>query len=72
MGMSETLELTVTGMTCGGCESAVTRTLQRVKGVEQVTASHASNSVAVTFDAGTITPSAIRTTIEALGYDVAP
>ncbi len=70
--MSEILELTVNGMTCGGCENAVTRMLQQVKGVERVKASHAANQVEVTFDAGTVTPTVIRTTIEALGYDVAP
>ena len=67
-----TIQLTVTGMTCGGCENAVKRTLQQVIGVQQVTASHASNAVSVTFDASTVTPAVIRTTIETLGYAVAP
>jgi copper chaperone CopZ len=70
--MSETLQLTVTGMTCGGCENAVTRSLQRITGVEGVTASHDASMVAVTFDAAKVTPLLIRETIEALGYDVAP
>ena len=70
--MSETLQMTVTGMTCGGCENAVTRSLQRITGVEEVTASHDASMVAVTFDAAKVTPSLIKETIEALGYDVAP
>jgi copper chaperone CopZ len=69
--MSETLQLGVTGMTCGGCENAVRRALARVNGVQEVTASHASNMVAVTFDASAVTPTVIRQTIEALGYQVA-
>ena len=69
--MPETLQLTVTGMTCGGCENAVKRALSRVNGVEEVTASHASSQVGITFDAGKVTPAVIRQTIEALGYQVA-
>jgi copper chaperone CopZ len=70
--MAATLELVVKGMTCGGCENAVTRTLQQVRGVEAVTASHAANAVGVTFDASTVTPQTIRKAIEELGYRVEP
>jgi copper chaperone CopZ len=70
--MAETLQLTVTGMTCGGCENAVKRTLTQLRGVRDVRASHAANSVNVTFEEADITPAAIRTAIEGLGYQVAP
>jgi copper chaperone len=70
--MTEMLQLTVTGMTCGGCEAAVTRVLSRVAGVESVTADHNANMVGVTFDPERVTPSVIRQEIEGLGYDVAP
>jgi len=43
------LQLRVTGMTCGGCENAVKRTLQKLDGVTEVTASHAQEAVGVTF-----------------------
>jgi copper chaperone len=69
--MSETLQLTVTGMTCGGCENAVTRAVRRLDGVEAVTASHVASQVAVTFDGGKVTAGMIRERIEALGYTVA-
>jgi copper chaperone len=69
--MSETLQLTVTGMTCGGCENAVKFSLKRINGVEDVSASHKANVVDVTFDQNRVTPEVIRTTIEALGYQVA-
>jgi copper chaperone CopZ len=70
--MSETLQLSVTGMTCGGCENAVKRTLLQTDGVEEVTASHAENLVGVTFDPAKVTPVVLREKIESLGYDVAP
>ena len=70
--MTEMLQLTVTGMTCGGCEQAVTKVLSNVDGVESVTADHTVNMVGVTFDPERVTPTVIRQQIEGLGYDVAP
>jgi copper chaperone len=70
--MSETLQLTVTGMTCGGCEHAVKKALQQVEGVEDVTASHRASQVGVTFDAARVTRDRLKEKIEALGYSVAP
>ena len=70
--MSEMLQLSVTGMTCGGCENAVKRSLLQTEGVEEVTASHDANLVGVTFDPAKVTPTVLREKIEALGYDVAP
>ena len=70
--MSESLQLTVTGMTCGGCENAVRRTLQQVDGVEDVSASHAAGTVGIRFDPGKVTPALIKERIELLGYNVAP
>ena len=70
--MAETLDLTVTGMTCGGCENAVKRTLSKLNGVTDVTASHAEDRVQVIFDETRLTPAAIRTAVEGLGYQVAP
>jgi len=49
--MADTLQLKVTGMTCGGCETAVRRTLEKLDGVEEVTASHAAGLVGIRFDA---------------------
>ena len=68
--MSEKVQLTVTGMTCGGCENAVKRALQQLPGVHEVSASHLGNEVHVTFDEATVTPQTIRERIEALGYSV--
>ena len=70
--MSETLQLTVTGMTCGGCENAVRKALTQLDGVEDVSASHAAQLVGVTFDATKVTREMLKARIEALGYAVAP
>jgi len=69
--MMDTLTLTVTGMTCGGCENAVKRGLARLDGVGDVAASHADARVVVTFDPSRVSPDQIRARIGAMGYDVA-
>jgi copper chaperone CopZ len=66
--MTETLHLKVTGMTCGGCENAVKKALMKLTGVEKVGASHASEAVTVDYEPELVTPSAIRASIDALGY----
>ena len=68
--MSEKVQLTVTGMTCGGCENAVKRAVRQLAGVEEVTASHAANQVDVTFDGSKVNAGMIRERIETLGYGV--
>jgi copper chaperone CopZ len=68
--MSETLRLHVTGMTCGGCENAVKRSLLQLAGVKDVTASHREAMVGVTYDTGKVTPAMIEERIERLGYRV--
>ena len=70
--MADTLQLKVTGMTCGGCENSVRRTLQQLDGVEDVAASHTAGTVGVRFDPGKVTPSLLKERIELLGYTVAP
>ena len=70
--MLQTLQLTVTGMTCGGCESAVTRVLGQIDGVEDVSASHAANLVGVVYDTERVTRAILKERIEELGYVVAP
>lgn len=67
--MSE-LKLTVTGMTCGGCENAVKRAVGKLDGVAEVTASHADSAVSVTYDSDKVQVPAIREKIESLGYHV--
>lgn len=68
--MADTLELTVTGMTCGGCENAITRTLTRIDGVSAATAARQANHVSVTYDPSRVTAADIKARIADLGYAV--
>jgi copper chaperone CopZ len=69
--MPETIQLTVTGMTCGGCEAAVGRALGQLPGVSTVSASHREARVEVTFDPDRVDAAQIRARIADLGYSVA-
>ena len=69
--MTEQLTLTVTGMTCGGCENAVKRVLSMVEGVSNVTASHNDNRVTLDLDTSTTNREAVAKAIERAGYRVA-
>ena len=67
-GMSDTIRLKVTGMTCSGCEAAVSRALRQLPGVDDVNASHAAEQVSVTFAPSRVTLADIGERIAALGY----
>ena len=68
----EQLILNVTGMTCGGCENAVSRAVSRIEGVAHVTASHADNRVVVEYDAAKADRTRIADAITRAGYQVSP
>lgn len=67
----EQLILTVTGMTCGGCENAVRRAVSSIAGVASVTASHKDNRVTVEFDPAQADRTQIANAIATAGYTVA-
>ena len=67
--MSETIEYTVPGMSCGHCQAAVQRELEGVSGVEAVRVDLDTKRVAVT---GTgLSDDALRSAIEDAGYEAA-
>jgi len=68
--MTQIQTLTVTGMTCGGCENAVKRAVGKLPGVTSVEASHADKRVTVSFDDALTNVDAIRARIATLGYQV--
>jgi copper chaperone CopZ len=68
--MGTTVQLRVTGMTCGGCENAVKRALLRSPGVEEATASHQQTRVDIRFDPAVVTLDALKAQIAQLGYTV--
>ncbi len=68
--MAETITLDVTGMTCGGCENAVKRALSQVDGVSNVQPSHEAHAVRLTYDPSKVNLAAVKSRIQALGYQV--
>ena len=63
-------EWTVLGMTCGGCASAVERTLGGMAGLVRVKADAASDSVLLEFKAGAFSPEQARQRIQEAGFEV--
>jgi copper chaperone CopZ len=61
--------LTVRGMNCSSCESAVKRSLQRLDGVIRVDAGHAADRVDVRFDAERVSEEKIKDRIQAAGFE---
>ena len=64
-----TIEITVNGMTCDGCERSVANALGRLDGVSGVTADHSSGRVVITGE-DPPSPDQIRSAVEDAGYEV--
>jgi copper chaperone len=69
--MMETRNLSVQGMTCGGCVASVTRVLKAQPGVTAVEVSLDPGQATVTFDPARVDAEKLAQAIEAAGYDVA-
>ena len=69
--MIESIDLTVTGMKCGGCETNVINTLKALDGVAEVKASSKENNVFIEFDNDKIQLDALKQAIVAAGFTVA-
>jgi len=67
----ETIELKVEGMTCGGCVNSIQNKLNEQSGINNATADLDSATVKVDYDPAAINEGAIKTTIEAAGFDIA-
>lgn len=67
--MSQTIEFSITGMTCDHCVHAVTSAAKDVPGVEDVKVSLDDQSAVVTGDA--IDPARVIAAIEEEGYEAA-
>lgn len=65
--MSEQTTWTVSGMTCGHCETSVREEIGELAGVTAVDASHATGRVLVTSD-GPLDPAAVAAAVEEAGY----
>jgi Cu+-exporting ATPase len=62
--------LTIDGMVCGACTSAVTSALQKVGGVRSVSVSLETKSATVRYDSGATGLDSLRTAVETCGFDV--
>jgi copper chaperone len=62
--------ISVSGMSCTGCEGNVESALQQLEGVTRVEADHEGDTVEVVVD-DDVSDGDVRTAIERAGYDVA-
>jgi copper chaperone CopZ len=68
---SEPVSIKVEGMTCEGCENAVTMNVKELEGIKDIKASHADEVVTVSFDSNLVTLEEIKSKITETGYTVA-
>lgn len=65
-----TVTITVEGMTCGHCKSAVEGALSKLDGVASAEVDLNAKNVTVKFDESKITVDQLKTEIDDQGYDV--
>ncbi len=66
----QTEQIQVTGMTCGGCTSNVTRALKAVSGVGDVNVSLAAGEATVQYDERRTSPDQLKSAVKNAGYGV--
>jgi copper chaperone CopZ len=64
----ETIRITVTGMTCGGCERTVKAAVAELPGVQEVEASATDSVAIVSFDTTLVSFAQMQEAINAKGY----
>lgn len=62
--------LNVSGMTCGGCSSKVTRALESVRGVHSVSVSLSPGNATVQYDERLTSPGQLDAAVRSAGYSV--
>lgn len=60
----------VTGMTCGGCTSAVTAVLKKMPGVADVNVSLSEGEAKVQYDEKLTSPGQLQSAVKGAGYGV--
>ena len=66
----QTEQIKISGMTCGGCTSTVTRALQAVGGVREVKVSLSPGEATVQYDEKLTSPVQLKSAIKGAGYGV--
>ena len=62
--------LKVTGMTCGGCTSNVTRALKAIPGVNDVKVSLSAGEATVEYDERLTAPEQLKSAVKGAGFGV--
>lgn len=60
----------VSGMTCGGCVSKVTKILKAINGVDEVNVTLANGEAKVQFDADLSSSAELKAAVKGAGYGV--
>jgi copper chaperone len=66
----QTEQIKVTGMTCGGCSSNVTKALKSINGVDNVIVSLSDANATVQYDEKLTSPEQLKSAIKGAGYGV--
>ena len=64
----KTQQLKVTGMTCGGCTSSVTKALKAINGVADVNVSLSNSQATVQYDEMLTSPEQLKSAVIKAGY----
>lgn len=67
---TETLNLTVHGMTCGNCARSVEKKLASTPGVTQASVDLQAERATVEYDAALVKPDALANAVRGLGFEV--
>lgn len=63
-------QIGISGMTCGGCSSNVTKALRAVNGVDNVIVSLSDANATVQYDENLTSPDQLKSAIREAGYGV--
>lgn len=66
----QTEQIKVTGMTCGGCSSNVTKALKAIDGVDNVIVSLPDANATIQYDEKLTSPEQLKSAIKEAGYGV--
>lgn len=67
---SETIQVSVEGMSCAGCSSKVSSAVAKLKGVKEQQVCHESKTAVVTFDPKTVSRDKVVAAIDQTGFKV--
>ena len=66
--VTATVDLSIEGMTCAGCENTICTSIEKVPGVKSVTASATDGKAVIEFEQGKVDTVALKAAVDAAGY----